>query len=121
MKLSLFAFVFLLSSSVFAASYVYQCDLVDDFDDWRVYVNLESDEASFFDNDTDSAGTLSHVVESLPSWYVFNSTKKDDWSFEMQDLENEEGYLPGVLYLKGAENKVERLEMNCYELQDDQD
>jgi hypothetical protein len=39
----------------------------------------------------------------------------------MQDLENEEGYLPGVLYLKGAENKVERLEMNCYQVQDDQD
>lgn len=121
MKAFLFSLVVLMTTQSFADD-IYSCRLVDDFDDWSVSISMDREEVLFFDNDTTVTGTLSHVLERLPPIYVFSSTNpKDPWTFEFSELENEQGYLEGTLYLVEKKNKKKAFPMNCSQVQDDQD
>ncbi len=120
MKTAIFSLVFLMATQSFAGG-TFECSLVEDFDDWSVSVSLDREEVLFWDNDDTSEGSLFRVLKSQPPIYVFKSTNPNDpWQFEFSEIENEQGYLSGKLTLLGdSEARVH--EMNCSEVQDDQD
>lgn len=114
-KMSLVS-LFLLSSLTANAS-IFECTRVDDADDWRVSLDLDSGAAEFFDNDSTSEGSLKFSTKSMPPTHTFKSDKKgDNWTFQFSEVENDHGFLFGLLILEDA-----RIEMNCSEVQDDQD
>ena len=107
---------FLFSSLLFAQNY--QCELVDQFDDWLINVDMKTKKVEFFDNDHWSTLKLveTKLLESHPPQMVHLFKGSDSMSESIKySLSFNESKLTATLedFYPEEEVKISRYEMTC--------